>query len=417
MKSKDRLKKIKMNLENSLYKVELNSFQKQITVPSSKSYSNRALILGALRGNDFLVSNLSTSTDVENLLAAFENLGLILERDKDSVKFKNSFPKCEKKSALPIKLKTGDGGTTNRFLMALLALGSNEYEIYPSEKMADRPIEDLIVPLRELGVSIESGTNTCWMKIKGPITTSKNELKVDCQKSTQFASALKLVLNSHPIKINLENVKSSSAYLQMTDEVIAKANLNNYFVVPVDFSSVSYPLALASLLGEVTILNCHGIDKFQADSAFIQILESIGSDISFTPNGLHVSSKSGLKPFKVDGSKFPDLVMTLAFVASYLNGVSEINNLEILKYKESDRLSGIMKILNEFEIEYSFDNIQHSLKIFGSTKISPNKTIVTDRDHRMVMMSYLFLRKNSGGLLANTDCIAKSFPEFLNVMK
>ena len=92
----------------------------RVVIPGSKSVTNRALILGALKGQSFKVSELPDSTDVLFLIDAFKKIGLKLIHNNNSVQFLNSFPECEKEnSETEIYLETGDGGTTNRFLIAL----------------------------------------------------------------------------------------------------------------------------------------------------------------------------------------------------------------------------------------------------------------------------------------------------------
>jgi 3-phosphoshikimate 1-carboxyvinyltransferase len=407
-----------MNLKNSHYNIEkINSFRKKIEIPSSKSYANRALILGALVGNSFKISNVPNSSDVQNLLICLKKIGLNVIENNDEVFFLNSFPSCELDTDEKIILATGDGGTTNRFLMALLALGKNTYELIPSEKMSERPMTELADALRELDVQIISNNNS-WYEIKGPMNLNEKKIiDVDCSRSTQFASALKLVLFNQKIKINLKNVKSSEDYIHMTEKVIHDASKNRGLRIPVDFSSAGYPLALAALIGEVEISNCHFIDDFQADSVLLDILEESGALVDINENGLLVKNNGRLKAFKVDGADCPDLIMTLAFIASYADGTSELRGVNCLRYKESDRLVGILNLLNEFKITHSYDVDLDMIKITGGQFLNDKKNILPERDHRMVMISYLYLKINGGGELYNIDCVEKSFPDFLKVME
>ncbi|MCK5884521.1 MAG: hypothetical protein KAG61_12595, partial [Bacteriovoracaceae bacterium] len=126
-------------MAKSVISVLPKPFNKDICVPSSKSYSNRALILGAVSSDSVRINNLSESTDVLNMLRCFGQIGIKFEQHQNSIDITTSFPHCEEKSDRPIYLKTGDGGTTNRFLIPLLALGTNLYRIAASEKMAERP--------------------------------------------------------------------------------------------------------------------------------------------------------------------------------------------------------------------------------------------------------------------------------------
>jgi 3-phosphoshikimate 1-carboxyvinyltransferase len=405
-----------MNLKNLAYKISPTKVDLEINIPSSKSYANRSLILAAMLGNEFKITNLSPSSDVENLIKSLLKLGIKITRTKHEIVFHNSFPLCEQKSLHPIELHTGDGGTTNRFLIALCSLGSNEYHFFPSEKMTERPIDDLLEPLIKLSVKIEKGQRNCWVKIRGPINSPEKSIVVNCEKSTQFASALKLILINKNIKINLENIKSSEKYLHMTDFVIEECLRDNKFNIPIDFSSLSYPLALGIINGRVLIKNCFKKDPYQADSIFVDLLLNAGADLQFIDAGLLATNKFKLKPLEIDGRLCPDLIMTLVFVASKIEGRSRFRNLEILKYKESDRLSGILKLLALLKIDFEFLEHTNELIITGHHDLKPNFKIETERDHRMVMLGYLFLRSNSGGDLYNVDCIDKSFPNFLQLM-
>lgn len=407
-----------MNLKNSPYKVEkTNSFRKKIEIPSSKSYANRALILGALIGNHFKITNLPKSTDVSNLINCLQQIGLKIVVSYNEVVFENTFPACEVLTDEKIILKTGDGGTTNRFLLALLALGKNTYELIPTEKMGERPMQELVNALRELGVMVKVGENS-WIELQGPINLENKKLiEVDCSRSTQFASALKLVLFNQKIRINLKNLHSSEDYVHMTEKVIHEASKHHGLKIPVDFSSLGYPVALGALSGEVEISNCHFIDDFQADSILLELLEESGAIVEFSKNGLLVKNNGKLNAFKIDGSDCPDLIMTLAFLASYATGTSEIQGVNVLRFKESDRLDGILKLLNDFQVSHVYDVENDTLKITGRHFSNDEKVIFTERDHRMVMMAYLYLKVNGGGDLYNLDCVEKSFPDFLNVME
>lgn len=407
-----------MNLENSLYKVEPGSFHAEIELPTSKSYANRALIIGAIRGGGFRINYLPQSTDVQTMLDCLEQVGLKIHRSNSSVSFLNSFPSCESETHSDvIDLKTGDGGTTNRFLIALLSRGKKSYRFFPSEKMSERPMEDLLRPLRDLNVEVSTNQSGAWITIKGPANMLKSsKLEIDCGKSTQFASAMMLAFSSLPLTIVPVNVKASETYLEMTKAILNESLNKNSLDVPVDFSSLGYPLALALVEGEVFFKNCHAQDAYQADAAFIEIAKDSGADIEWTSKGLRASSKKRLKPFNIDGSRFPDLVPTLVFLASQIDGESVLTNLSVLRHKESDRLEELMTLMRTLEIPFQFDESRAEMKIKGRVKSVGPAALVTARDHRMVMTAYLFLRAGGGGTVAHADCVNKSFPEFFQIM-
>jgi len=407
-----------MNLKNSLYKVEPGSFHAVIELPTSKSHANRALIIGAIRGGGFKINHLPDSTDVLTMLDCLEKAGLKIRRTDSSVVFTNSFPQCESETAGDtVDLHTGDGGTTNRFLMALLARGKKTYRFFPSEKMSERPMEDLLKPLRDLNVDVAVNRNGAWIEIKGPASMQNtSRLEIDCGKSTQFASAMMLAFSNLPLTVVPVNVKASETYLEMTKFILAESLKKNSLDVPVDFSSLSYPLALALVDGEVFITNCHEKDVYQSDSAFIDIAIAAGADLEWTGQGLRASSKNRLKPFNVDGSRYPDLVPALLFLASQIEGESVLTNLSVLRHKESDRLDELLEIMTALSVPFQFDESRAEIKITGPSRPAAPADLTTARDHRMVMVAYLFLRAGAGGTVANADCVSKSFPEFFQIM-
>ncbi len=421
-RSRRHWKPIKMNSENSPFKVHpLKSFDKEIVLPTSKSHSNRALILGAVRGGGFKVHNLSTSTDVLNLIAAFKKIGLKFKQNGSSIIFENTFPECEKDSVGDIiELHTGDGGTTNRFLIALLSRGKKEYHLYPSEKMSERPIEDLINPLKTMTVNIVCSTEGKgpWIKMKGPASLyNTSKLEIDCSKSTQFASALMLAFSNRPLKFEFLNLKASETYLKMTSQMIKKSTDSNSYTIPVDFSSLSYPAALAALSGRVLIKNCTEIDALQADSVFIELLKSIGAHRSLGKEGLEIKKGEALKPFTFDVSKAPDLFPTLVFLAAHIEGEGQFTGLEVLKFKESDRLLEMVNVMKKFGVAMDYNPDQDVLKIQGRKTSYRSAEIKPARDHRIVMAAALFMMKNAGGELYEVDCVEKSFPNFLSLLE
>jgi 3-phosphoshikimate 1-carboxyvinyltransferase len=181
--------------------------------------------------------------------------------------------------------------------------------------------------------------------------------------------------------------------------------------VPADFSSLSYPIALAALDGEVFFPGVLRIDPFQADSLFLDYLFNIGAKVEWRKEGLWVA-KGDLRPFEIDCSLIPDLIPTLCFVASYIKGKCTLKNIKNLIYKESNRLMGIFDLFNTFKVEYQYDKEIDQLVITGSRSFNDSFEYTPAKDHRMVMTAYLYMRINGGGKLFNCDSVAKSYPEF-----
>ncbi len=390
-----------------MIKVDTTPVNKIMTVPTSKSYSARLLILAATIEREIQIDQLSNSTDVTTLVDCLQKIGIIFNGDIVI----NSFPSCEKIQDSKVELYSGDGGTTNRFLLALLSKGTQQYRLYPDVNFLKRPLRSYVDLLKSLGAKVVVADN--YIDIQGPIGISA-PLVLEQMESGQFISALKLVFWNKDIAY--ENVNNSKKYLEMTDHLIDQLRKGmHHFAVPVDFSSLSYPLILAATKGdEVLIDNCYEQDEYQADSIIVEIMKRIGAEISFSERGLFLKGPKKLKPFCVDAKVCPDLIPGLAFLASCCNGRSELNNLSILRWKESDRFHHTEMLLKMFGVKY--EKTDTSIIIFGPTCKSTFKHYSAPSDHRMIMSAYLFMKMHSGGEIENSSHVQKSFPDFFRMM-
>lgn len=404
-----------MSLENSHLKVEPRSLCGQIEIPGSKSYANRLLVLAALNPKPVTIENVPRSTDVINMLEALKAIGLEIHQQNDEVVIYNSFPDCENEGTDPTAVHCADGGTTTRFLTALVALGKNTYHIEPSGGMRERPVKEMIEALKALGVHVEQASSA-WLSVRGPIK-ALHPFQVNCSRSTQFASALALVLGNKLSLMKTLEMKNSRAYYEMTLELL-KSSHHTHLKVPPDYSSASYPMALAAVTGNAVLTNCFAQDPFQADSVFIDILKKAGVNVAFQRDGLHIYKPQNLFPFEASCASCPDLAPTLAYLASFCEGESILYDLEVLEHKESDRFLEITKLLEVFQIEYQ--TIEKStLKIKGIAKSNnqpKNVELTLPEDHRIIMSAYLFLRSLHGGKLDQAQHVKKSFSNFFQIM-
>ena len=390
------------------FKVIPRPFHQSLMVPASKSYSNRLLVLASLDSREITIENISSCSDTRYLLNAIKETGVNIDENTHGVIISNQFPFCEKKTFHPIPLFIGDGGTSSRFLLAFLAKGRNRYHLYADDRLQVRPIEELIHALRSMGVDVRKEKD-CWISIQGPICEEKKQLVIDGSRSGQFASALALAFNDG-MEIKMENQTSSKRYFELTKNLIG--NFKTPFLIPPDFSSASYPLALALACGRVLVSNIKELDEWQADSSFIPIARKMGGHIFFDKEGLR-GHKGPLEAIELDCSEYPDLVPTLAFLCTRTEGESRLSGLGILRYKECNRLEEIEKLL----------------KLAGHMIRKERETLFIRRgrgrffhyhapcDHRMVMTAYLFMRADCGGLLENIKSVAKSYPDFFTVME
>lgn len=400
-------------------RVKADPFHKTITISASKSSGIRALILAAIKKYPVTIYNLPKSSDFTTLVNIFEILNLKIQRDENSLCIINSFPECEN-NFQNIILQTGDGGTTNRFLLAFLARGKNKYLLNPHIQFRTRPMEDLLCPLKDLGIKIEGPFlhRKYWLTVQGPYRTTEQIVKINCLLSTQFVSSCLLSLHDRKhITVKYSKLNSSHTYLKMTLSMIKNSN-TSHITIPPDFSSMSYPLVLGALSRGVIFKGIKQVDPLQADSILIEILKQCGVNIKFIKEDLVVQGTQKLHPLIWDCSSCPDLVPALSVLCSFIEGKNQLNNIGSLKYKECDRIVEIKRILEKFQVSYRYDDRTNSLMIEGnpSRKIS-SLTYRPPQDHRMIMIAYLFMRLGAGGKLFNFEYVNKSFSNFYEVME
>lgn len=379
-----------------------------IILPTSKSYANRALILAALKNGEIKIKNLPGALDVVFLIKALKEIGLeIIENGRD-VLFKNSFPQCEKAHEEELKVDIGEGGTTARFLACMLLKGSRPYTLVLGPRLKDRPWIEFIQMAKDLGAQCELKGNELF--IQGPIKI-QSKLEIDCARTTQFATGMYLAF-SRDMEIVPINLETSQSYWEMTLEIIKYVQLQDEYSTPVDWSSASYSLAFAALNQKTFFPNLTK-DRFQADSKFYDLLLGLGL-LSQLDDGVTIHPKEVKTDVVMDVSDCLDLVPTLVYFLSHIDGKHTLNAVENLVHKESDRLHESLRILDAFDKRYLVEN--NRLIIWGSSKkYHQAVSLVMPDDHRMVMSAALFMRHNFGGTVSPKEAVNKSYPEFFDL--
>ena len=390
-----------------------------VICPTSKSVAARALIIASLSKNDFRLINLPKAQDTQDLLRILDEVGLDIQAEGESTYLiRGSFPECER-GIESCTIDMGEGGTTIRFLVPLLSLGKRRYRLIFKGRMLARPMNELYETLRFAHVDIWKTDR--GVDLQGPVDLTK-KLTINCEKSSQFASGLVLLQVKNPIDLELKNLHLSKTYFELTEKMIEQLRASLEFEITPDFSSAGYFIAYSVFTQNLLIKNIKELDVYQADSVLIEILKSAGAKIEVNELGLLIEKcENALMSFDVDGSESIDLVPTLAFIASHIPGKSLIRNVKDLIYKESDRLNELIKILEYFEVEHSYDSVKDILSIDGKDlsdyKFRQNHKFIPADDHRMVMIAALFIKIRGGGQISKIDSVAKSFPDFFTFFK
>ena len=402
----------------------------EVSVPGSKSYTHRILIAAALSDGECRIQRPLFSEDTLLTLQALIQMGIpIDDTSKDQIIVsgnRGSF----KPGADGIFL--GNSGTSMRLLAAVAALGQGKFTLTGTDRMAERPIQDLIEALEQLGVGIRSlNHNGCppleiiGDKIRGGSVT------VNCRTSSQYLSALLLIApcTDRGLEIHVTEGPVSRPYVDMTIDVMNKfgvtVNRQGYewfevaggqvyragvYPVEPDGSQAGYFWAAAAVCGTEVKVKGVTADSRQGDVNFAKLLASMGCDIVAEPDGITVSCTS-LRAIDVDMGDMPDMVPTLAVVAAFAEGTTIIRNVSHLKAKESDRLASVVNELVNLGIDAHCS--ADELLVTGG---SPHGAeIETYGDHRIAMSFAVTGLVTPGVFIRDENCVAKSFPDFWHV--
>ncbi|MDP2690842.1 MAG: 3-phosphoshikimate 1-carboxyvinyltransferase [bacterium] len=406
-------------------KLNLRRERIEITVPSSKSMANRALILSALSAGSFRVDGDFLADDIQIMIQSLQKLGIAVESDERGLRFQNDLSWRE--NSEEIELFLGNSGTSMRFLSALVTLRKGITILTGKERMKERPIGDLVNALRDLGVEVEylekEGYPPLRVVGRGSVPGGSIQMKGDV--SSQFLSALLLAGSAFDegLEIELEGELISKPYVEMTMRMIEEWGMKNekwkmkngklrMKVSPVSFQGHDYQVegdasaavywwALGFLQNAEVIVRNVPDDSVQGDVGFRQLLKKV---------------ETGLKPVstRLDMSDMPDASLMLMAIAPMLMFPIRIEGIASLRIKETDRIEAMVTELRKLggRVETGEDWIMIYPMDLDKYQVLQNVQIDTYDDHR-VAMSMAILGTRLGNLeILDRDCVNKTYPGF-----
>ena len=400
-----------------------------ITVPGSKSLTQRALIAASLaEGSSSLVGALH-SEDTEYSSRALVQLGVAIDKGEEwrvDGRGGQIAP-----SSQPLYL--GNNGTATRFLTSVVALGNSTFVIDGDERMRQRPIGPLMSALRGWGVDIraEDGGDCPPLVIAAQGLAGGRTILPE-GKSSQYLSSLLLVAPyaRTPAFLEVQGPILSKPYVAMTLSVMAGfgvfvecAKDFSSFAIPQgcyrgcryaiegDASNASYFWAAAAVCGgRVTVSNVP-VPSLQGDAMLVPLLGRMGCTVERCGAGLRLIGAERLEGITIDMGNMPDVVPTLAVVAAFAHGTTVIENIAHLRIKECDRLSAVARELSRMGA--TVEERDAALIIHGKGGVDLHGAeIDTYSDHRMAMCFAVAGLKVPGVKITGPECVAKSFPDF-----
>lgn len=385
----------------------------KISLPASKSISNRLLIIRASSPDDFPLDGLSDSDDTQALQQGLQSVTDVID--------------------------IGHAGTSMRFLTAYLAATGQVKTVTGSGRMKNRPIGDLVSALNQLGASISYPEKTGYPPIRtsgNPI--SGNFIEISGNVSSQFISAMLLVAPTLPygLTIRIKDEPVSTSYIRMTLELMQQAGVCSVWekdaitvarqdyrsegmTVERDWSAASYWYQMAALAADAEILLEGMTEKsLQGDAIISQMACAFGVQTQYTPEGALLTKYGSIcRSLELDLINTPDLVQTMV-VACCLNNIRfRFAGVQTLRIKETDRVAALQNEL--LKLGYCVKETKPGIMEWNGERTEPQQTVCisTYHDHRMAMAFAPAAIHFPGLQIEDPKVVSKSYPNFWNDLK
>lgn len=401
-----------------------------VTVPPSKSATNRALLLAALSPTPVEIVRPLDSEDTRALSRCLVAMGASIAPSEEGLRVGGPLAAS---SAREIPLDAGESGTAARFLAALCAAVPGRFLLTGSLRLRERPMEELLSALRSAGAEIQCTGRQGHLpvSIRGGKLSPGGRITVDASRSSQFLSALLLAGAAiGELEVAASGAVASAPYVAVTREslsafghevgegpgrsirVAAGRRPPARYEVPGDYSSAVPLLAAAGMAGGDVVVEGLAWPSPQADALALPVLESLGISIETGPNSVRARAAArGLSPVTVRANDFPDAVPSLAALASLAPGKSRFLGVAHLALKESDRIASVRALLQAAGAQAGEQN--GDLVVEGPPRPREGPIVLpVAGDHRIAMAGALLALALPACLVENPGCVAKSYPRF-----
>ncbi len=401
--------------------------------PPSKSYTHRALIIGALASGTSILTHPLVSEDTVLTRHALEALGVPVRSTTDAIMIEGCDGHVTPGREITLDLK--NSGTSLRLLASLALLSDSPLTLTGNARMQERPIGPLGDAITAAGGQVKYLNKDGYPPVRVQGRLRGGTVQIDGSASSQFISSLMIAAPyaEQEMEILLPSDPASRSYLDITAGIMQDfgaeitgregyrrfriGNRQRYsgreYTIEGDFSSASYFFAIAAACsGTVTVANLNP-SSVQGDRRFVDALAAMGCSVSCSPDSVTVTRAGPLHGLAIDMSSSPDTVQTLAVVAALADSPTTITGIGHLKFKESDRTSMTAELLRSLggRVEASGDSMTIAPSLLRGGTIDPAG------DHRTAM-SFAVLGLGIGGIIIqDAECVNKSFPGFWDALK
>ena len=408
----------------------------QVTLPGSKSITNRILLLSAIAKGETTIKHPLQSDDTHHMIEALKILQVDLtQKENGDILIQGARGQFKNKSA---EIFLGNAGTAFRPLTAALAFSQGDYMLSGVPRMHERPIKDLVDSLLQLNADItylnEEGYPPLRISSSEIIINSSVKIRGDI--SSQFLTALLMAIPLTKKEVSIEIVGDliSKPYIDITLNLMNRFGVQvkkidwQYFVIPGsggyvspgeifvegDASSASYFLAAGALAGDIEVKGI-GKNSIQGDIKFTEALTLMGTEIQIFEGSIKTSKASTLQAINLDCNHIPDAAMTLAVLALFAKGTTKLHNIGSWRVKETDRIKAMATELKKLGAEVVEG--EDFIEITPPLHIKENIEIDTYDDHRIAMCFSLVSLKNIPIIINDPACVNKTFPTYFEVLE
>ncbi len=419
-----------------------------VVLPGSKSITNRAVLCAALAEGRSTLDGVLFADDTEAMIEAVTAIGAVVRINRGKRRLiidgiggrRISRPQS---AGEPIVVHARSSGTTARFVLPVVAALGGRWLLDGDPQLRARPQDDLLAAQRSLGVKVrELGEHGC---LPIEITSSGTgepamlrHVRIRADTSSQFATGLLLagpLRDGIHVEIDPAFDTVSRPYIDMTVEVMKAFGANivvpsedrfvvtegryraaNYPIEP-DASAASYVFAAAALCGGKVRVEGLGSRSIQGDVRFAEVLGEMGADVTVSDEAITVGAppSGALQAGSFDLRDFSDTAQTLAAVAAFAEGTTSIGGIGFIRRKETDRIANTAAELAKRGVDTvaEVDGITVRANPFALRA----GLVDCHGDHRMAMAMSLMGLRVAGIDIDDPDCVAKTFPDFFDVIE
>jgi 3-phosphoshikimate 1-carboxyvinyltransferase len=406
-----------------------------VTVPGSKSLTNRALVCAALASGTSTVDGALVADDSLAMRAALETLGARIDHDEATGRLTVEGTGGRLRPG-PATLDMRLSGTASRFLLPIAALGRGRYTVDGRPPLQARPMGPVLDGVRALGATVEHGGDPGHLPVTvvAPGHLAGGEVAVAGDTSSQFVSGLLLAApcTAAGVRVAVTGRLVSRPFVELTLAVMAAFGVEVHehageggrapvFDVPAggyrtaayrvepDASAASYLLAAAAVVGGRVTVEGLGAATRQGDARFADLLGTMGAGVERSASSTTVTGVRRLRsPGTVDMGDMPDMAQTLAAVAVFADAPTRVTGVELIRWHETDRIAAVVTELRRAGID-----AREERDGFVVNPGAPRPArIETYDDHRMAMSFALLGLRSPGIEIADPGCVAKTFPGF-----